>query len=69
MRSISEASWLISDWMAVWSCEDSVPFLYWTASSRTRWSIECTSLSWPSAVCTSEIASAVLRLAWSRPEI
>src|SRR5690242_21318980 len=41
-RSISEASWLISDWMAVRSVVDSVPLRYSTASSRTRWSIEWT---------------------------
>ena len=45
MRWISQASWVISDWMAVWSCVESVPFLYSTASSRTRCSIAWTSLS------------------------
>src|SRR3954451_3811877 len=39
MRSISLASWLTSDWMADWLDALSVPFLNWTASSRTRWSI------------------------------
>ena len=36
------------------SVVESVPFLYCTARSRMRWSIECTSVSEPSAVCTSE---------------
>ena len=43
MRSISEASWLTSVWMAACAEALSEPFLYWTASSRTRCSIEWTS--------------------------
>jgi len=62
-RSISEASWLTSLCSAAWFCGESVPFLYCTASSRTRWSIECTSESVPSAVCTIETASCRLRCA------
>ena len=49
--------------IAVLSPVDSVPLLYWTARSRTRWSIEWTSFSAPSAVCTSETASWALRWA------
>jgi hypothetical protein len=69
MRSTSEASMLISDWIALRSSVESVPFLYCTASSRTRWSIECTSCSEPSAVCTSDTASCALRWACARPAI
>jgi hypothetical protein len=36
IRSISLASWLTSDWIAVRSAFESEPFLNWTASSRTR---------------------------------
>src|SRR5919204_2305208 len=69
MRSTSDASWLTSDWIATLSVVESVPFEYSTASSRTRWSMAWTSLSEPSAVCVSEIASDALRWAWSRPLI
>ena len=41
----------------------SVPLPYWTLRSRTRCSIECTSASEPSAVCTSEMPSCALRCA------
>ena len=34
IRSISDASWFTSDWMAAWSAVESDPFLNWTASSR-----------------------------------
>ena len=69
IRLISSCSWLTSDWIAVRSSVDSVPFLYWTASSRTRCSIEWTSFSAPSAVCTSDTASCGLRMAWEMPLI
>src|SRR4051812_19822533 len=69
MRLISLASWLTSDWTAVWSVELSVPFLYWTASSRTRWSMLWTVLRAPSAVWTSETPSPMLRWFWARPRI
>src|SRR5947209_19919299 len=39
IRSISDDSWLTSDWIAAWSVGDRVPFWYWTARSRMRWSI------------------------------
>ncbi len=45
------------------SSVDRVPLLYWTFRSRTRCSIECTSLSAPSAVWTSEMPSCALRCA------
>src|SRR3954447_11015684 len=69
MRSISEASWLTSDWIADWLVELSVPFLYCTASSRTRCSMLCTVCRAPSAVWTSETPSDELRWAWARPRI
>ena len=69
MRSISDASWLTSVWIAAWSSLLSVPFLYCTASSRTRWSMEWTSSRFPSAVCTIETPSWMLRFAWARPLI
>ena len=69
MRSISDASWLTSVWIALRSLSLSEPFLNWTASSRTRWSIEWTSSSEPSAVCTIEMPSWALRFAWSTPLI
>ena len=52
MRAISDCSWAASAVMAALSEVESVPLPYWTASSRTRCSIEWTSLSEPSAVCT-----------------
>src|SRR3954454_14224759 len=69
MRSISEASWNPSDWMADWLAALSEPFLNWTASSRTRWSIAWTVLRAPSAVWTSETPSWMLRWFWPRPRI
>src|SRR3954468_6048585 len=69
MRSISEANWATSDWMADWLVALSVPFLNWTASSRTRCSIECTVWRAPSAVWTSETPSWMLRWFWARPRI
>ena len=47
----------------------SVPLSNCTFRSRTRCSIECTSLSAPSAVWTSEMPSCALRCAWARPPI
>src|SRR3954468_23504694 len=55
--------------MAALSDVESVPFWNCTASSRTRWSIECTSFSEPSAVCTRLTASCELRWACARPRI
>ena len=69
MRAISWPSEATSFSIEVLSLAESVPFLYWTASSRTRPSMLCTSWSEPSAVCTSEIASCALRWAWPRPPI
>ena len=69
MSLISVASALTSDSMAALSSVLRVPESYWTRRSRTRCSIECTSLRAPSAVCTSEIASLALRCAWARPPI
>ena len=40
MREISVPSWVTSFSIDVLSLADRVPFLYWTASSRTRPSIE-----------------------------
>src|SRR5213594_4158759 len=68
-RSISDASCRTSDWIADWLVAPSVPFLYWTASSRTRCSMLCTVCRAPSAVWTSETPSWVLRWAWARPRI
>ena len=67
MLEISAQSWATSAVIAAWSDVDSVPLLNWTARSRTRCSIDCTSAIAPSAVCTSETASCALRWAWSRP--
>src|SRR4051794_13886182 len=69
IRLISAESWLTSDWMAVWLVLLSVPFLYWTASSRTRWSMLWTVLRAPSAVWTSETPSWMLRWSCARPRI
>ncbi len=60
---ISAASWMTSAPIAVLSSALSVPLEYWTARSRTRCSIECTSPSEPSAVWTSEMPSCALRCA------
>ena len=63
IRLISAQSCETSAVIDALSDADSVPLLYWTASSRTRWSMACTSLMAPSAVCTSETASCELRWA------
>ena len=63
---VRELGDLALDRRAVRRC-DSAPFLYWTASSRTRCSIAWTSLRLPSAVWTSEMPSWMLRCAWPRP--
>ena len=64
MRFSSLLSSVISVWaaaVAVASCE---PLLAaWTARSRMRCRIECTSESAPSAVCTTEMPSWALRMA------
>ncbi len=65
---ISAQSCATSDEIDDLSLVDSVPLLYCTARSRTRWSMACTSAIAPSAVCTSEMASCPLRCAcWSPP--
>ena len=69
MRLHSEESWTISAVIAALSPVESVPLLYWTASSRTRCRIECTSFSAPSADWTSDTPSSELRLAWATPRI
>ena len=69
MREISLQSCVTSSVIEFLSEVDSVPLLNCTARSRTRWSIECTSASEPSAVCTIDTASCALRWAWSRPPI
>ena len=51
------------------SSELLVPLLNCTFRSRTRCSIECTSVRAPSAVWTSETPSCTLRCAWARPPI
>src|SRR3954449_10991887 len=58
---ISVASWATSARIAVLSVAFSVSLPYWTRSSRTRCSIEWTSVSAPSPVCTSETPSCALR--------
>ncbi len=69
MRSISEASWLTSFWIEVRGVSSIEPFLYCTASSRMRWSIEWTSSRLPSAVWTIETPSWMLRWACAMPRI
>ena len=69
MSVISVASCLASATIAALSSVLRVPLLYCTFRSRTRWSIECTSLRAPSAVWTSEMPSCALRCAWARPPI
>ncbi len=59
----SPAIWKTSAAIASWSSELSVPLSNWTLRSRTRCSIECTSVSAPSAVWTSEMPSWALRCA------
>ncbi len=63
MLPTSLAIWKTSDAIASLSSELSVPLANWTLRSRTRCSIECTSLSAPSAVWTSEMPSCALRCA------
>jgi hypothetical protein len=63
MSLISVASWPISVAMASLSSWLRVPFENCTLRSRTRWSIEVTSLREPSAVWTSETPSFELRWA------
>ena len=67
MLEISLQSWATSAVMAAWSDVDSVPLLYSTARSRTRWSIEVTSPIAPSAVCTRLTADCAFCWAWVRP--
>ncbi len=69
MRAHSEESCTISAVIAALSAVDRVPLLYWTASSRTRCRIACTSLRAPSADCTIEMPSIALRFAWATPRI
>jgi hypothetical protein len=69
MRSISEASWVSSVEIAVWSLLVRVPFEAWTDSSRMRCRIEWTSFSAPSPVWIIEIPSWALRWAWARPRV
>ena len=57
MFLISAAIWTTSAAIAVWSSVLSEPLPYWTLRSRTRCSIECTSVRAPSAVWTSEMPS------------
>ena len=58
---ISAHSWATSPVIDALSEADRVPLLNWTARSRTRWSMACTSAIAPSPVCTSETASCALR--------
>ena len=53
--------------MLAWESASLVPFAYWTASSRIRWSMLWTSVSAPSAVWTIEMPSWAFRPAWLRP--
>src|SRR5919201_975656 len=69
MRSISEVSASTSLWIAFWPDVESEPFLYCTASSRTRCRMLWTSSRLPSAVCTIETPSWMLRWACARPRI
>ena len=69
IRTSSAVSCVISAPILAWSPVDSVPFDHWMASSRTRCRIECISFRAPSAVCTSEMPSWALRLAWAVPRI
>ena len=69
MRVTSADSASTSDWMAPLPAVESEPFLYCTASSRTRCRMLWTSSRLPSAVCTIETPSWMLRCAWARPRI
>ena len=69
IRTSSAVSCATSAVILAWSDVDSVPLANWIDSSRTRCRIECISFSAPSAVCTSEMPSCALRLAWAVPRI
>src|SRR3954463_16093062 len=69
MRVISADSWSTSDWMAPLPAAESEPLRYCTASSRTRCRMLWTSSRLPSAVCTMDTPSWMLRCAWARPQI
>ncbi|MCY1307460.1 hypothetical protein D9M70_573850 [compost metagenome] len=56
-----------SDLMAVRSAVALVSFALWVARSFMRWRMSVTSLNAPSAVCSMEMASPVLRVATSMP--
>ena len=70
MRFSSGLSWPISDWMALFASSLMPPALEaCTDRSRMRWRMLCVSVSAPSAVCTTEMPSWVLRTATFRPPI
>ncbi len=70
IRSSSDFSWLSSDWMLPLASVFMPPsFAAWTDRSRMRWRMLCVSVSAPSAVCTTEMPSWVLRTATFRPPI
>ncbi len=69
MSLISLPIWNTSAAIASLSSELLVPLSNCTFRSRTRCSMECTSVSAPSAVWTSEMPSCALRCAWARPPI
>src|SRR3954470_10972802 len=70
MRSSSDLSWPISDWTFFRASAFMLPVLEaWTDRSRMRWRMLCVSVSAPSAVCTTEMPSWVLRTATLRPPI
>ena len=70
MRFSSDLSWPISDWMAFVASVLMPPVLLaCTDRSRMRWRMLCVSVSAPSAVCTTEMPSWVLRTATLRPPI
>src|SRR5688500_4838898 len=70
MRSSSDLSCPISDWMLFRASALTPPaLLAWTDRSRMRWRMLCVSVSAPSAVCTTEMPSWVLRTATFRPPI
>src|SRR3954466_15799417 len=70
IRSSSDFSWVTSDWMFAWALALIPPELFaCTDRSRMRWRMLCVSVSAPSAVCTTEMPSWVLRTATFRPPI
>src|SRR3954466_14054192 len=70
MRVSSDCSWVISFWMLPLASAFRPPsFEPWTDRSRMRCRMEVLSLSAPSAVCTTEMPSWVLRTATFRPPI